>query len=220
VNLSGKESNAQPTTLQQQVYERIKQDIITGTLAPGQLLNESELAKRLGVSKAPVRGALSQLQGDNLVESIPRKGHLVTTLTFRDIHDVFELRLILERAATRLAAERITDAEVSNLERYLEVNSDLNAPDSLYHFIRTNTDFHLEIAAASRNSRLVGHLAQVFHDAERLQYMDLHVSKERRGEWVHGHERLIEALRNRDKEAAAAIVESELANLLEYVQRR
>jgi DNA-binding GntR family transcriptional regulator len=211
------EMKSVPASLRKQVYERIKRDIVTGKLAAGELLNESQLARRFEMSKTPIREALSQLQQDYLIEPIPRKGYLVTNLTFRDIQEVFEARLILERAVTVLAADRITDAEISRLERYLEADGKPEDATNLYHYIRANTEFHLEIAAASRNSRLARLLAQVFVDAERLQYMDLHRSEERRATWYSGHKKLVEALRKRDKEAAANTVEDELAALFAYV---
>ena len=196
--------------MRRQVYTQIKLDIITCALAPGQLLNEGELAGRLEVSKTPVREALTQLQQDSLVELIPRKGYLVSTLTLRDIQEIFGLRLILERAATVLAVEHITDAEIDKLERYLEIEFDPDDHSTLYPYIQANTDFHMEIARASNNSRLVRDLARVFDDAQRLQYMDLD-----KGDvlwaWNRDHERIIEALRKRDKEAAAAAVEEAIA---------
>jgi len=197
-------------SLRQEVYERIKQDIITCAIAPGQLLNEGELADHLEVSKTPVREALTQLQQDGLVELIPRKGYLVTTLTLRDIQEIFQLRLILERAATVLAVDHITDAGIDKLERYLEIEFDPDDHSTLYPYIQGNKDFHMEIARASNNSRLVRHLARVFDDAQRLQYMDLDKG-DALWAWNRDHERIIEALRKRDKEAAAAAVEEAIA---------
>jgi DNA-binding GntR family transcriptional regulator len=196
--------------LRQEVYERIKQEIITCSLAPGQPLNESELAQRLAVSKTPVREALTQLQHDSLVELIPRKGYLVTNLTLKDVQEIFESRLILERAVTTLAAERITDAEIASLERYLELPEPDDA-NAVYRYIQANKEFHLEIAAASRNSRLVRYLAHVLDDAQRLQYMDLNRAEEARGAWHRDHGRILDALHKHDKAAAAAAVEDALA---------
>jgi DNA-binding GntR family transcriptional regulator len=203
-------TKTRPITLRQEVYERLKKDIITCDLVPGQLLNEGELAEQLEVSKTPVREALTQLKQDGLVELIPRKGYLVTTLTLRDIQEIFELRLILERAATVLAVDHITDAEIDALERYLEIDYDLNDPATVYRYIQANKDFHLEIAKAARNSRLVWHLSRVFDDAQRLQCMDLGTGG---GPWAwsRDHIRILEALRRRDKEAVAAAVEDALA---------
>jgi DNA-binding GntR family transcriptional regulator len=198
-----------PVTLRQKAYQLLKQKIISGILAPGSLLTESELAVSIGVSKTPVREALSQLEHDKLVSPIPRKGYLVTTITLKDIQEIFEIRLILERAATVLAAERITNDEIARLERYLELNFDPSEQESFHQYIQANKEFHLEIARASHNSRLIEHLVRVFIDAQRLQYMDLSIG-ESSWAWQRDHERIIEALRNHDKAAAAIAVEEAL----------
>jgi len=198
-----------PVTLRQKAYQLLKQKIISGELAPGSLLTESELAVSIGVSKTPVREALSQLEHDKLVSPIPRKGYLVTTITLKDIQEIFEIRLILERAATILAAERITKRELAKVERYLELNFDPRDQESFYQYIQANKEFHMEIARASHNGRLIEHLAQVFIDAQRLQYMDLTIG-ESSWAWQRDHERIIEALRKRDQKSAAAAVEEAL----------
>jgi DNA-binding GntR family transcriptional regulator len=202
-------SKDRPVTLRKKAYQILKQKIISGVLAPGSLLSESELAVSIGVSKTPIREALSQLEYDKLVSPIPRKGYLVTTITLRDIQEIFEIRLILERAATVLAAERITDDEIASLERYLDLNFDPSEQESFYEYIQSNKEFHLEIARASHNSRLIEHLVRVFIDAQRLQYMDLSIG-ESSWAWQRDHERIIEALRKHDKAAAAVAVEEAL----------
>jgi len=199
-------------TLRQQVYDRIKQDIITCALAPGQLVNESEMAKLLEVSKTPVREALTRLAQDTLVELIPRKGYLVTTPALSDIQEIFELRLILERAATELAAERITDAEIKKLGRYLEIDFAPDDRDNLHHYIQANKDFHMEIAEASRNSRLIQNLERSIDDVQRLHYMALGAGNGP-WDWSDDHRQLIETLQKRDREAAAAVVEETIADL-------
>jgi DNA-binding GntR family transcriptional regulator len=198
-----------PLTLRQKAYQLLKQEIISGYLPPGSLLTESELAISIGVSKTPVREALSQLEHDKLVSPIPRKGYLVTTITLKDIQEIFEIRLILERAVTMLAVERITKSELVKLERYLELKFDPSDQESFYQYIQANKEFHMEIARASHNSRLVEHLAQVFIDAQRLQYMDLTIG-ESSWAWQRDHERIIEALRKRDQPSAAIAVEEAL----------
>lgn len=194
-------------SLREKAYQLIKQKIITGEFAPGDVLSEGELADLLGVSKTPVREALTQLQHDNLVSLIPRKGYLVTNLTLKDIQDIFEVRLILERAATVLAAERITAEELAAVERYLEMDFDPTQREDLLRYVQANRDFHLEIARASHNLRLYEYLDRIFIDAQRLQYMDLTIWGVP-WVWQRDHERIVEALRRRDKEAAAAAVEA------------
>jgi DNA-binding GntR family transcriptional regulator len=196
------------------VYETIKQDIIQCILGPGQPLNESELAERLSVSKTRVREALTRLKQDRLVESIPRQGYLIAPITLRGIRDTFEVRLILERAATMLAARNISSAQVRSLERYLGIHFDAGDLTTTSRYIQANKEFHLEIAAVCRNERLTWHLEHVLDDAQRLVYMDLKTN-DAPWAWQRDHERILEALRCHDEAAAAKAVEDGLAEARE-----
>ena len=78
------------------VYEKIKERIIDGSLAPGLPINENDFAQDLNVSKTPIREALRQLEREGLVENIPGRGSAVSHITFQDIRDIFETREIIE----------------------------------------------------------------------------------------------------------------------------
>jgi len=84
--------------LSDRAYERIRHDIISCVLAPGSEISETQLCAQYKIGKAPVRMALNRLAHDGLVRAIPRRGYRVTPVTVKDIHDVFELRLMLARA--------------------------------------------------------------------------------------------------------------------------
>jgi len=90
--------------LSDRAYERIRHDIISCVLAPGAEISETQLCAQYRIGKAPVRMALNRLAHDGLVRAIARRGYRVTPVTLKDIHDVFELRLMLEPAAARMAA--------------------------------------------------------------------------------------------------------------------
>ena len=92
------------TPLRSQVTEILRDAILSGQLAPGSVLVERELAERLGVSKTPVREALSLLDHEGLVQTVPRKGYFVSPITVQDVHNYFGLRLILECASAEMAA--------------------------------------------------------------------------------------------------------------------
>lgn len=191
--------------LREEIFEYIRQDIITGALPQGELLNESELASRFGTSKTPVREALTRLRQTSLVELIPRKGFLVTPISVTDIQEIFEMRLILERAAAELAAVRITEDELEQLEEYREIAAFRNEPDSIYRAIKANRDFHIKIARASRNNRLISALERVFDDAQRLHYIDLQMGGFIKA-WSDDHGGIIDALRARDVDLAREAV--------------
>ncbi|HET7160927.1 MAG TPA: GntR family transcriptional regulator, partial [Burkholderiales bacterium] len=93
--------------LTERAYERLRRDIINCTLMPGSEVSENALATDYKLDKAHVRVALTQLTHDGLVSPIPRRGHRVTPITLKDIQDIFELRLMLEPVAARMAAGKV-----------------------------------------------------------------------------------------------------------------
>ena len=105
--------------LTDRAYERIRHDIISCAIAPGAEISEAQLCAQYKLGKAPVRMALNRLAHDGLVRAIPRRGYMVAPVTVRDIHDVFELRLMLEPAAARMAAGKVDAAAAAGARRSL-----------------------------------------------------------------------------------------------------
>src|SRR3990172_115792 len=96
----------------ERVYHALRREILTLGLGGGRVRVEGAGARRFAVSKTPVREALALLEQDGLVETLPRRGYLVTGITVRDVHELFEIRAALEGAAAELAATRIAPAEL------------------------------------------------------------------------------------------------------------
>ena len=88
-------------------YRTIKDDIISCALEPGEDISEGMLAARYGLGKAPIRSALMRLRQEGLVVSRGRLGNAVSAVTFRDVQEIFQLRLVLEVTAVRLAAGKV-----------------------------------------------------------------------------------------------------------------
>jgi len=99
------------------VYDRIRQDIVSARLHPGEPLFEEDLAKWLRVSRTPIREALRKLNHDGLVRIVPNKGAFVRVLTPRDIREIYEIRGALESFATAEVATRLSDQQLYFLSR-------------------------------------------------------------------------------------------------------
>ena len=97
------------------VFNTLRQAILTGDFLPGERLMEITLAKRLGVSRTPVREAIRKLELEGLVDMIPRKGAAVARITVSDLKDVLEVRCHLEEFAASIACDRITEEEKAYL---------------------------------------------------------------------------------------------------------
>ena len=101
-------------------YTAFKHDIITSKLKPGELLKEKQIMQDYGIGRLPMREIMVRLQQENLIETIPRMGTVVTRLDIKHMRDVVELRLELECVVAKLAAERITDEQLGNLRELVE----------------------------------------------------------------------------------------------------
>jgi len=133
--------------------------ILTGEYGPEERLIEEQLAERLGVSRTPVRQALTMLEAEGLVEIAPNRGATVCSFSVEDVWDIYDLRAVLEGHATRRAAGRIERGELERLRALTgEMEGLAGRFDDHEEEIRTlvtlNQEFHGTIVEASRNRRL------------------------------------------------------------------
>jgi len=193
------------TSLAGQVYEAIKKDIISCALGPGQQIAQQQLAERYGVGITPVREALQKLTREGLVLTIPRFGYLVTTITISDVAEIFELRAILESAAARLAAARASDEQVEQLAGLAGYTYVYKDRDSYSDFLTHNRAFHIALAKASGNKRLIEAISHLMDELTRMFHLGLDL-KDSAAEMRQEHQELVEVLRQRNPEEAEKIV--------------
>jgi DNA-binding GntR family transcriptional regulator len=156
------ESTVRPRQLHRIVTERLRQAILNGDFAPGEWLRQKRLADELGVSQMPVREALRELAADGLVEHIPYRGVRVIAFSAQDVADLYAHRSFLEGRAARVAAGKITAAELEEL-RDLQAQMEASmAPVNLAEYRRLNRRFHTAIYTASRRSYLARTLYQLW----------------------------------------------------------
>lgn len=107
-------------TVQQEVVDKLRQAILSGTFAPGHRLVEAELCEALGVSRSSLREALRGLQAEHLIEIIPNRGPHIPVLTWEDAEEIYEVRELLEGEAAMRCASRMSDEDIAELEVRLE----------------------------------------------------------------------------------------------------
>ncbi|RAH97435.1 GntR family transcriptional regulator [Acuticoccus sediminis] len=149
-------------------YEVIRQDIVACRIHPGATFSESELMARYDIGKATVRVALQRLAHTGLVTPIPRQGYRVAPVTLRDVEEVFALRIVLEPYAARCAAGKVNRGQLERLERNCRVRSSDDIGNQIDFFLEANRSFHMAIAVASGNQRLVNTLSGLLDEMTRL----------------------------------------------------
>lgn len=190
--------------LTDRAYERIKHDIITCAIAPGTEITEPQLCTHYRLGKAPVRMALNRLAHDGLLRAIPRRGYMVTPITLKDIQDVFELRLMLEPAAARMAAGKVDAQRLRVLDEACRHGYQSTDIKSITRFLEANTALHVAIAQATGNCRLAAMVAQLLDQMMRLLHLGLGL-RNRSQEMQHEHRALVKALSRGDGETAERI---------------
>jgi DNA-binding GntR family transcriptional regulator len=202
-------SRRQRALLSDQAHDQIRQDILECVLKPGTEVTETELARRYRLGKAPIRAALARLGQQGFVRALPRRGYMVVPVTVRDVHELFEFRLLLEPVTVRMAAGRLTP----ETRRRLEQLCDQDVAAGLA-FNRCNSEFHVTIATIGGNRRMAETLAQLLAQMERLFLLRYPPIDNRLG--LEEHQRILDALSRGDGEAAAVIA----TNHIEAARRK
>jgi len=159
-------------SLTEQAYRALEEQIVTLKLAPGAVISEAVLSKRLKIGRTPIREALQRLARENLVRSIPHRGTFVTDVNITDLARITEVRVVLESHAASLAAERLSVNDRESLTMLLEVLEEGPALDQR-ELMRLDQQIHRQIYRAARNSFLEATLEQYFNLSLRLWYLVL-----------------------------------------------
>ena len=202
--------------LSEVAYEKIKEAIIVNDLAPGQEVSESQLAERFDMGKAPLRRALASLTQEGLVQPQSRRGYIIAPLTMKDIHDIWEIRFLLETEAARLAAGNVDEQYLKSLDRVCKKGYRHRDRASQRAYLSANREFHLAICRASGNARLAKIVEQLIDHMSRMLFLGIVVSQSA-DEWEHGHSALVNALVKGDGDKAAAIMQEHLQSGREAV---
>lgn len=193
---------AERSRLSDAVYETLLEAILNGRLAAGTIVSEVRLAKQLDVSRTPVHDALRQLAKDGLVEQRAGRRAVIATFSKEDIHDIFEMRKILEGEAARRAAANIDRQTLARLASMAdELQKDLTKPDWLNRWADFDEAFHDAIAKASGSPRL-------WQDVVRYRLLHRGINKlattvECLQLALNEHRQILDALEKRDAERAA-----------------
>jgi len=191
--------------LAETAYELIKRAIIRCDLEPGQQITEEQLADRFGVGRATVRPALKRLYQEHLVLTISRQRYVVSPITLKDAHDLFDLRLLLEPVAARRAAGRVDPGLLKRLDELCRAHYRPGDRESAEAFLRANSEFHVTVARASGNQIMGEVIANLLDREERLNHL-AHMLRDRNDDAYHEHHELVEALVDGDGERSEQVM--------------
>jgi len=215
-------------------YRFIRDKILSGSYAPGQPLQTNALAKEIGISRTPVRDALRQLEADGLVTIRPRLGATVKSMDLQEFRDLCGLRQNLETYAAGLAALNRTEAELTEMRRALEAMRTITRQmlktkndreqAAVEAMDREDVRFHHNIVTASKNEflkkeilrlHLVDRVVSVRPAKLKVDFGGLDIRRKS----LKDHERIFDAIRERDVTAAEEAMRLSFQDIIDYSLR-
>jgi DNA-binding GntR family transcriptional regulator len=195
----------------EKAYLAIKQAIIAGQLESGEIYSITELSETFEIGRTPAREALVILASEGLIDPIPRSGYQVKPISIQDLLEIFHLRRVLEVEGAGLAAEKITAEEIHLLEENNRQEQEIasstesnSTPEAYQKGFNLNLAFHLTIARASGNQRLVDLVEHLLTELERFLVHDPYLAEPQQ------HYEIIQKLKQHDKHGSQEIMKKHL----------
>ena len=199
--------------LREVVIENIRDAILSGDFPAGMRLTELQLADEMGVSRTPIREAIRNLEQEGLVVMIPRRGAYVADVSIHDINEVYEIRTALETLAAGLAAERIEDSEIEEMDKYLIATRTYVSRLDYAKIVEMDTAFHDVIYKASRNKRCMNIISTLRQQIISIRERSMPYPG-RLDEMLLEHRAIVDAIAQRDVEKAQMAVKTHMERIV------
>ncbi|MBD9627080.1 GntR family transcriptional regulator [Ensifer sp. ENS06] len=213
---SAKDGSGGPKTLSETAYGLLKDRLISAKYVPGQFLQETQITADLGLGRTPVNHALHRLQQEGLVEIIPRKGILVRAESLTEIYVALEARMVVEPYCAGLCAERLTAANLEELEKISAEYERVRITSDKARLMELDRQFHTKIAEISGNNLIADFLRSVHERMSRIWFLPL---------WQfhdfsltgNEHDSILNTIRERDGNAAKAAMAEHIESLRQRI---
>ena len=205
-------------SLRGRVYNRLREDILSGKLKENEELREISIGEELGVSRTPVREAFRQLELEGLITIIPNKGAFVTGITGKDVKDIYMIRSHLEGLCARLACDHITDEQLEEMEENVYLASFHASKGHMEQMTELDSRFH-HILYEACGSKMLENLLQDFHQyVIRIRKKTLS-TKERGVASNEEHKAIMEAIKSKDEKKAEKLANTHIINAYENIKK-
>ena len=206
----------QDRSLRGRVFEKLREDILSGVYKDCDELREITIGEEMGVSRTPVREALRQLELEGLVKIIPNKGAYVTGITPKDVQDIYMIRSLLEGMCARWATEHITPEQIEQLEEIVLLSEFhlKKDKDKVVQVSDFDGKFHHVLYEAS-NSRIMEHTLSDFHKYVKMARMLSVGAKNRAEKSIEEHKAILEAIKKGDADEAERLANLHIMHVME-----
>jgi DNA-binding GntR family transcriptional regulator len=188
-------------TKQDYVYEQLCEAILSGRFKPGEHLVLEELGEEFGTSRTPLREAIRRLQTEGLVDFTPHRGAVVTDLSVEELIEMYHIRAVLDGLAARLAAQNLSDEQLTDLQDIFEKTRRELDPSNPVRFEEFNRAFHEIIYQGANAPFLYEMIINLYTKTGRYRHLSLR-SAGRIQDVLDEHHRILDALATRDAQMA------------------
>ena len=202
-------------TLKDLVAASLRKAILYGDIKPGQQLKQDNIASQMGISRMPVREALSQLESEGLIKNISYKGCTVSTFTADDIKEIYQIRKVLESYATELATIYMTPADIEKLEDLMAELKDCIENKDIDSYEAWDLQFHSTIFEKSANKRLYQYIKAIWKSFPMYLAYSIPQRIRRSFEEQSG---ILDAIREGDSKKAAQLAGKQIETVYEEMK--
>ena len=199
-------------TLSDKAYFYLRDLIVSGDVKGGELLTEKKIGEKLNMSRTPVKRALTRLEQEGYLKSVDGVGNIVRELSVKDLADIYELRIALEKIAIKSSINNISDMEISKLENdlkdILEKKQNLESISNEY-LIRKDEEIHMLILENSTNDYIKGIYSNIKSQIDRYQ-QEAYTSTDTTVESTEFHLEILDAIKRKNFEETTKILEEHL----------
>lgn len=208
----------QKSSLRDQVFQRLRKDILTGQYQRGEELVEETVGKELGVSRTPVREAFRQLELEGLVEVVPHRGTFVNGISAKDIHDIYSIRSRLEGLCAGWAARFRTEEELEKLEETVYLSKFYAEKEHYEQVFELDSRFH-EILYEASHSKILAHTLGDFHQyVQKARKLSI-TSQSRSEKSNQEHQAILDAIRLQDAGRAEELATRHIMNTIHNLEQ-
>ena len=203
------------------IYDYLKEQIMDGTLKPGERIVLSRIAEEMGTSEIPVRDAIKKLEAERLVKGVPHVGVKVAGISISKIMDIYHIRAALEGFATGITVDVLTPSNLLDLQNQLRLMEAACMEGRVSDFAKHDKEFHLSIYELCPNKRLHQMIIELWNESQRARSV-FNLRSDRINAFLSDHRRLVDSLKCKDKQLAEHVARQHrlsVANaLVEYNQ--
>lgn len=206
-----------PGTAAQHALQSLRLLIVSGTLRPGQRVNQDVLAEQMGLSVAPVREALRALEQEGQVTYLPRRGYFVTELQIEDLEEIYTLRALLEDRAAREALPQLGEAEIERLALAAQECVAAAQVGDVARELDANRSFHFLLLSSDRHPHLMRMIRLLWDSTEayRALYYNSPAERQRAND---AHDRILRAVRDGDPDRLVAELDAHRERALQVLR--